>query len=69
MTKLAFKADQVFNNKIPSFYGDVCPVDMNAGYVAQKTHKWGMDKDASEVIEHNIQERFGLETPDGGKSC
>lgn len=72
MGQIAFRADQYFNNKkkIDTIYGDMaCPVDINAGYVAQKTDKWGMDKKCGEYTEDNIQERFGLETPnEGGES-
>lgn len=68
MGKIAFQADQYFNNKkkIDAMYGEVCPVDMNAGLVALKTDKWGMDEACGEDTETNIRERFGLETPDDG---
>lgn len=64
---VAIRSDKYFNNKAKydAIYGDmVSPVDLNAGYVAQKSDKWGMDKKIGDATEDNIQERFGLEEPE-----
>ncbi len=63
---IAFRADQYFNNKtkIDTMFGDsAIPVDINAGLVSPKIDKFGIDKELGEEIEDNIQERFGLQTP------
>lgn len=65
MGKIAFQSDVYFNNQNRmKLYGDAaCPVDLNAGLVVPKTDKWGMSPDLTNDIEDNIQERFGLQTP------
>ncbi len=70
MGKIAIRADRYFNNqnRYSSMWGDMaCPVDLNAGYVAQKTDKWGMDETCGDETQDNIRERFGLEAPDNAK--
>ena len=66
MGKIAFRADQYYNNKnkIDAMFGDAaCAVDLNAGLVVEKSGKYGMCEGCGDYTEDNIQERFGLETP------
>ena len=67
MHKIYIRADKYFNNKseMDMIFGDaVCPVDINAAYVPQKSHKFGMAPEGAEYTQQNIRERFGLETPE-----
>ena len=72
MGKLAFNADYYFNHQkkiddTAEMLGtEACPVDMNAGYVAEKADKWGTDDETGEETQENIQQRFSLESPDMG---
>lgn len=71
MGKIAFRADQYFNNsQRMDIYGDIAqPVDLNAGLVVTKSGKWGMCETCGEETEDNIRERFGLVTPDNIDNC
>jgi len=64
---VAIRADKYFNNKqkIDMFYAEVCPVDLNAGLVAPKMDRWGVDESLGDHVQANIRERFALETPGG----
>lgn len=63
--KVAIRSDKFFNNqdKMEMYFGEVQPVDLNAGLVVLKKDKYGMDKAVGEEVENNIEERFGLQEP------